>query len=129
MLFQSGLKFEAYPLKTFYLFGVQSFRLLQSVALSKVGIRDDFWDGIFGMGWDGIYFRGSQMGLGSIFQFHPNPKWDWDRMSWDWDLARSQRSQAKIPKIPSRDPENPKKFLNTQNNLKITTIRKLNLNV
>ena len=54
------------------------------------------------------------MGLGSIFQFHPNPKWDWDRMSWDWDLARSQRSQAKIPKIPSRDPEDPKNFLKTQ---------------
>ena len=34
---------------------------------------------IFGMGslrWDGIYFRGSQMGLGSILQFHPHPIFD-----------------------------------------------------
>ena len=40
--------------------------------------RDDFWDGIFGMGWDGIDFGRSQMGLGSDSDFHPNPEWDWD---------------------------------------------------
>ena len=30
------------------------------------------------MGWDGIDFGRSQMGLGSDSDFHPNPEWDWD---------------------------------------------------